>query len=508
MRKSIFIILSIFLIVGVLSACSSGGSSGDQNKNKQLVIGIPSDAATLLADTAVDSATDVQVRNIYDPLIKRDVSGNFKPWLAKSWRAVNDHTWEFNLRKNVKFQNGKPFNADSVKGSIEYILNKSNKSGYLSRWAAVKQVKVINDYKVQIITSTPYPTFLHRVADDLLIMEPNYLKKAGLKKAATKPVGTGPYQVQQWSRNQSLKLKANNQYWAGKPKIQKAEFRYIPEFSSRLSSFMNSEVDLFDNVPVDSVKQIKGSANGKIEQAKTARVNYIAFNTFKKSPIQNQKVRQALNYAVNVPDLLKTQLNGYGVRITGPLAANNQDYVQTSGYAYDPDKAIQLLKKAGYDPKQLKLTLDTPSGRYPMDKEVAQAVAAQLAKIGVTVNVKVNEWQSYLSKIMKHQEGDLFLLGWGPSFEGQTTIQNLFTKAAPFSSFYDPQVESNINKALPLFNEKARKAAYGEIQKQLVEKAAWIPLWEQENIYAVNKNLNFTPRVDETIQIFNMSWKK
>lgn len=505
MKKKIVAALLASLMI--LTACSGGGSAGNSNQNKQLVIGIPSDAATLLADTAVDSATDAQVRNIYDPLIKRDASGKFQPWLATSWKTINDNTWEFNLRKGVKFQNGQPFNASAVKGSIEYILNTANKSGYLSRWAAIKQVKVLNDYKVQIITKTPYPTFLHRVADDLLIMEPSYLKKVGLETAATKPVGTGPYEVTKWARNQYLQLKANNHYWAGKPKIQTAEFKYIPAFSSRLSSFMNSEIDLFDNVPVDSVSQIKNSPNAKIDPEKVARVDYLAFNTFKKGPSQNQKVRQAINYAINVPVLLKTQLNGYGVQINGPLAKNNQDYVPTKGYSYDPAKAVQLLKQAGYNPKTLTLTLDTPNGRYPMDKEVAQAISSQLAKIGITANVRVNEWQSYLTKIMQHQEGDMFILGWGPSFEGQTTIQNLFTKEAPFSSFYDPQVESEINKAMPIFDPAQRKEEFGKIQNLLVQKAAWVPLWQQDNIYAVNKNLNFSPRVDETIQIFNMSWK-
>ncbi|RYL92740.1 hypothetical protein EWI07_08725 [Sporolactobacillus sp. THM7-4] len=505
-KKMLMLVTAVLMVL--TTACSSHSNSENNLKNKQLVIGLPSDATTLLADTDVNSATDVQIRNIYDPLIKRDAkTGKFKPWLATNWRSINPNTWEFSLRKNVKFQNGVPFNAEAVKGSIDYILDKANKSAYLSRWASIKEVKVVDNYTVQVITSTPYPTFLHRIADDFLVMEPGYLKKVGLKKAANNPVGTGPYKLHTWKRNQYLRLVANNKYWAGKPKIKKVEFRYVPEFSSRLASFLNGEIDLFDNVPVDSVDQIKASSTGKVEQVKSARVDYLALNTFSNGPMKNQKVRQAINYAVDVPTLLKTQLNGYGVQITGPLAKNNQDYVPTNAYPYDPKKAVSLLNEAGYNPKKLTLTLDTPNGRYPMDKQVAQAIAAQLQKIGIKVNVHVNEWETHLSKIMQHRAGDMFLLGWGPSYEGQTTIQNLFTKSAPFSGFYDPEVESAINKALPLFNEQSRKTAFGKIEQMLVDKAAWVPLWQQENIYAVNKNLNFTPRTDETLQIFDMSWK-
>lgn len=507
-------ILCALVAVGMLfsiSSCAAANGSAAKTAsttNKKLVIGLEADATTMLANTDMNSTTDVQVRNIYDPLIKRDAkTGEMKPWLATSWKSVDANTWEFTLRKGVKFSNGDPFNAESVKFSIEYILDKANQSAYLTRWAAIKDIKIINDYDVQIITSVPYPTFLHRVSDDLLIMDPISINKTGLKAASLNPVGTGPYAFKDWKRNQYLDLTANKNYWAGKPKISEVEFRYIPEFSSRLASFMNGEIDLFNNVPVDSVAQIKGSSTSKIATVSSARVDYLGFNTFKSgSPVQNEKVRQAINYAVDVSSLLKNILDGYGVKITGPLATNNQDYVKTAGYTPNQEKAISLLKEAGCDPKNMTLTLDSPNGRYPMDKQVAQGIASQLSKIGIKVNVNVNEWSSYLAKIRQHNEGDMYIMGWGPAYEGQTTIQNLFTKDAPYSGFYDPETEGLITDADKLTDQSARKEAFGKIENILVEKAAWVPLWQQVNIYAVNKKLNFTPRADETLQVYDMSW--
>lgn len=512
MKKCRTILCALIAVSMIFSISSCAAANGSAKKttttNKKLVIGLEADATTMLANTDMNSSTDVQVRNIYDPLIKRDAkTGEMKPWLATSWKAVDANTWEFALRKGVKFSNGDPFNAESVKYSIEYINDKANQSAYLTRWSAVKEIKIINDYDVQVITATPYPTFLHRIADDLLIMDPVSIKETGLQSASTKPVGTGPYVFKEWKRNQYLDLTANSNYWAGKPKISEVRFRYIPEFSSRLASFMNGEIDLFNNVPVDSVAQIKESSTSKIATVNSARVDYMAFNTFKSSsPVQNEKVRQAINYAVDVSSLLKNILNGYGVKITGPLATNNQDYTKTAGYTPDQEKAISLLKEAGCDPKTMTLTLDTSNGRYPMDKQVAQGIASQLAKIGIKVNVNVNEWSSYLAKIRQHTEGDMYIMGWGPSYEGQTTIQNLFTKNAPYSGFYDPETEGLIIAADKLTDSSARKNAFGTIQNMLVEKAAWVPLWQQVNIYAVNKKLNFTPRADETLQIYDMSW--
>jgi peptide/nickel transport system substrate-binding protein len=495
----------------MMAACSSKSvgtdSSGTGAKRDNLVIGIEADAATMLANTDVNYVTDVQIRNIYDPLIKRDPqTGKFIPFLATSWKNINPYTWQLTLRKGVTFTNGAPFNAEAVKFNIDYILDKKNNSTYLSRWADVKEVKVINDYTVQIITSHPFPTMIARIADDLLIMEPGNVEKLGLAEVAKHPVGTGPYKLKEWVRDDHLTLEANNDYWNGKPSIKEATFRYIPEFSSRLSAFLSGEIDLFKNVPVDSIDKVKNDDNSKIESIASSRVNYVALNTFHNGPLQNQKVRQALNYAVDKQELLKTVLNGNGTIMTGPLSKLNADYVETKDYGYNPEKAKELLKEAGYDPKKLTLTLDTPNGRYPMDTQVAQAIAAQMGRIGINVKVQVNEWGTHLNKITHREMGDMFILGWGPAFDAQSTIENLFMKNAPYSGFSDPNVEKEIQKAIPIFDEAKRKQAFGALQQQLVEQAAWIPLWQQADIYAVNKNLHFKPKVDESMQVIDMSW--
>jgi peptide/nickel transport system substrate-binding protein len=507
----VFILLLLMVFSTACSQKSAGIDSNSSNggsKKEDVVIGIEADAATLLANTDVNYVTDVQIRNMYDPLIIRDpASGEFKPNLATEWKNIDENTWELTLRKGVKFQNGATFNAEAVKFNIDYILDKKNNSFYRSRWADVKEVKVLDDYKVQIITIKPFPSLIGQIADDLLIMEPGHVKDVGLEEAAKTPVGTGPYKFKEWVRDDHLTLEANNDYWKGKPSIKKVTFRYIPEFSSRLSSFLSGEINLFKNVPVDSVDKVKNDPNSKIESVGSSRINYLALNNLHKGPLQDKRVRQAINYAVDVDELLKTVLNGNGTKMTGPLSKINADYVETADYGYDPDKAVKLLKDAGYKPEDLKLTLDTPSGRYPMDSQVAQAIAAQLKRIGITVNVHVNEWGNHLAKIRQREMGDMYILGWGPAFEAQSTVQNLFMKDAPYSGFYDKNVEKVINAAIPIFDQAKRKEAFKNIQNLLVEEAAWVPLWQQADIYAVNKGLKFTPRVDESMQAFEMSWE-
>lgn len=475
---------------------------------KELIIGFEADAATMLANTDVNYVTDIQIRNIYDPLIDRDEKGALIPSLATEWKNLDPLTWEIKLREGVKFTNGEPFNAEAVKYNIDYILDEKNNSFYRSRWKDIKEVKVVDDYTVHIITSQPFPTLMLRITDDLLIMAPKHTQEVGLEKAATDPVGTGAYKFEKWTRDDSLKLVANEDYWQGAPAIKQLTFKIIPEFSARLSAFLSGEIHLFKNVPVDSVERVKSSDNGKIEMVGSSRINYLALNNFYDGPLKDKRVRQALNYAIDVDELLASVLNGNGTKMTGPLSKVNTDYTETKDYGYDPDKAIALLKEANIDPKTLKLTLDTPNGRYPMDTHVAQAIASQLQRLGIQVTVQANEWGNHLAKIRQHEMKDMFILGWGPAFDAQSTIENLFTEKAPYSGFYDKDVEGMIQKALPVFDPAERKKAFDDLQNRLVEEAAWVPLWQQGDLYAVSKNLEFTPRPDEKFLVFEMKWAK
>ncbi|GAA0371628.1 ABC transporter substrate-binding protein [Bacillus horti] len=471
-----------------------------------IVIAVESDAVTMLANTDVNYVNDVQIRNIYDPLIERDEQGQFIPGLAEEWESIDELTWEFKLRDDVVFHNGEPFNAEAVKFNIDYILDESNQSFYLSRWTMVDEVEVVDDYTVRIKTSVPFPTLPLRIADDLLIMEPTHVQEVGNEEAARNPIGTGAYEFDQWQRDEYLILTANDQYWKGEPQIKQVTFRYISEFSARLSAFLSGDVHLFKNVPVDSVANIENDDQSKIEMIGSSRINYLALNNFYEGPLQDQRVRQAINYAVDVDELLEAVLNGYGTKMTGPLSQINADYTETSDYGYDPDRAIELIQEAGYEPEDLNLQIDTPSGRYPMDTHVAQAIASQLERIGISVNIQVNEWGNHLAKIRQRDMQDMFILGWGPAYDGQGTIENLFTENSPYSGFYDPEVEEQIYAALPIFDENERKQAFDDLQHLLVEQAAWVPLWQQGDLYAVDDQLTFIPRVDERFTVFEMSW--
>lgn len=525
--KKIISILFVVSLLFLFSACTEGTSGGnDSNSNPSntnnnsdsndgsgsgkdsIVIGFESDATTLLANWDVNYINQAQIRNIYDSVIDRDPStGELIPGLAESWENIDELTWRIQLREGIKFHNGEDFDAEDVKWNIDFILDEANGSFYRSRWENVEEVTVLSPTEVEIKTKVPFPTMLNYVAGDLLIMEPGHVEELGNEEAAKNPVGTGPYKFVEWSRDNHLKLEAFDDYWKGEPTIKNLEFRYIPEFSARLSAFLSGEIDLFKNIPVDALAEIEKSDTSVVGEVSSSRINYLALNALGGGPMADEKVRQAMNYAIDVDELLNSVLNGYGNKMTGPLSIINQDYTETEDYGYDADKAVELLEEAGYKPEDLTLTLETPSGRYPMDSHVAQGIAAQLQRIGIEVSVQVNEWGTHLEKIQNREIADMFILGWGPAYEAQSTIENLFTKDAPYSSFYDPQIEEEIKTANQIFDPEERYDAFAELQHKLVETAAWVPLWQQADLYAVRSDLNFEPRVDEYFHAYDMSWK-
>jgi peptide/nickel transport system substrate-binding protein len=172
--------------------------------------------------------------------------------------------------------------------------------------------------------------------------------------------------------------------------------------------------------------------------------------------------------------------------------------------ARDPARAQALFKEAGVDPTRLALTLDTPSGRYPLDKDVSLAIAAQLQRLGIKTNVVVNEWGTHLDKIKNRNTGDLFFLGWGPALHGQGTMQPLFLADQTYSSYGNNKtIDDKIARAQTIMEPRARAEAYADLQKVVHDEAPWVFLWQQHDLYGVASTVEWTPRADEKVWMYD-----
>ncbi len=443
------------------------------------------------------------VDNIFDTLVKRDQNEQLIPGLATSWSQINDTTWEFKLRQNVSFTNGEPFNAAAVKYSIDRVLNPDHNAPTASYISTIKEVKVIDDYTVHVITKKVdplIPTRFNRYPTE--IVPPKYAEEAGQEKFAQNPVGTGPYKFVKWEKGTNVQLEANPNYWGGAPAVKKVTFRSIPEASTRVSALLNGEVDIITAVSPENREKIESSSTARLSTVERAgNTVYVGFKT-ENTPFSNKKVRQALNYAIDAKSIVDNVLQGAAVQTNSLIGPKDFGYAgEFDGYAYNPEKAKQLLAEAGY-PNGFSATLDTVSW-YIKNTDVAQVIAEQLKQVGV--NIKVNNVESsvYRTLVPSGKQSDMYVLGWSSTntLDADAAIYAILHSGESYSTYNNPSVDAKLDEARSTSDAERRKALYKEIQEEVLEDAPRIFLYQENQYYGVSKKLNWNGRIDGSIPV-------
>lgn len=432
---------------------------------------------------------------IYDPLFMRNPAGQIVPMLAAGYKIVNATTWQFNLRKGVKFHNGEPFDASAVKFTIDRAMLKDSPSNYLVD--GVRSTRVVDPYTIEVTTADPLPLLLPRLML-LGIAPPKYYQERGASYVATHPVGTGPYRFQSWVKDDRLTLAANRDYWGGAPSIQTVVFRLVPDPAARVAAFRSGEVDLITDFAPDLVPSVANDPRLKVDVTTGTRSINIMLDT-QTGPLRDKRVRQALNYAVDKDTIVKNILGGFGtVESTLVPAAYLGFNPRLKPYAYDPAKAKALLAQAGY-PNGFPIVFQSPRGRYLADAQVSQAVVGYLKAVGVNADLKYYEWGNYVNMYFKHQLGPIFLIGSASAaLDAADALENV--SCGVWDSWYCNQgIQALYQKAIATVEPDRRAALYREIQPLIYDEAPIIFMYTQKGIYGVNARLNWTPQNDETL---------
>ena len=491
--------LSLLIVLACLPA--STASAGTPAK---VVVGLNSDVRNFDPIDTLDTTTDRVITHIYEYLFVRDHEMKIIPLLAESGRPVDDLTWEVKLRKNVAFSDGEPFTAETVKANIEYIVKKENNSARRVRIDLVKSVTVVDEHTVRIVTEKPFPTLLEGLTE--IYMAPIKAIKAGPKILTDKPIGTGPYNLQEWRREQSVTLVRNDRYWGPKPQIATIEFRIIPEVMARVSALLAGEIHLTPDVPPQSMDQVAKSGTTEIRSVAGRRVIFLAFNAVAPGPLQDVRVRQAINLAVDVDKIIRTVMEGNAKRMVGPLSVISRHLdPKLKPYPLDLAKAKALLQAAGY--AGAPITLHTPNGRYLKDKEAAQAIADQLTQAGINVKLQVDEWGTLLDLVKAGKIDGMYFFGRSDTTLDGSMIRDWFQTGSTWVTYSDKKLDAAIDRALPIVNAEKRRQAFNELQALVQEQAPWLFLWTQVDVYGVNKNLRWTPRGDEQFALGAAAWK-
>jgi len=448
--------------------------------------------------------------NLFDTLLQRDPNIKMEKVLAESYRIVNDRTWEFKIRKGVKFHNGEDCNAASFKFALERMADPKNKLRQTVFQGVIERVDVMDDTTFRIFTKDPYP-----VMDAMLCIygQPlpvKYFIEKGPAFFANNPVGNGPYKFVRWVKDDYILLEADEKYWRGAPRIKKIIFRPIPEATTRVAALQTQEADIITNIPPHLMKLMDWKGRSYVSKVPSVRVIFMAFDTTKGGPVADKRVRQAIAMGINMETNIKKVLEGNGVLLGSPLTDKHFGYdPSVKPYDYNPEKAKKLLAEAGY-PNGFDFIINSPSGRYLNDKEMAEAAAGDLRKIGIRANVKTHEWGTYMNTMMyTHNAPPSYILGWGnTSFDADFTINPLMRTGKILSNVSFPQLDALIDQGISTLDKKKRQKIYSDAVKVIHDEIAWGWVYQQVDIYGVSERVNWKARTDERLVGFDMSFKK
>jgi peptide/nickel transport system substrate-binding protein len=462
--------------------------------------------------------------NIFDGLVNFDKDLNPYPVLAESWKVLDDVTWQFKLRRNVKFHNGNDFTADDVVWSFNRAKT-SEKSGFKGSISSIKAVEKVDDYTVNVITNGPFPILLRKLTY-LRIMDKEYAHLLSDETLGQKPVGTGPYKLTRWQRGQSITLEANTDYFRGKPAIDRIEIRPLTNDSTRVAAILSHAVDLINRVPVRDVDRIKTNRKLQFFMRPGLRLIYLQVDHMRakspyiegveQNPFQDVRVRKALFYGINEDEIVQYIMGGFAVPAGQyyPMAVNGYDS-SVKRPAYNPEKAKALLKEAGYE-SGFTVTLDSPNDRYINDEKIAQAVASSLAKIGITVKVNAIPKASFFPKA-NDTDSSFNLIGWACSDgDGSAFLDgcvHTYDQEKGYGRYNggrysNAKVDALIEKSAETLDAKERqKMLIDAMHLALLEDQNIIPLHYQVDLYAVSQKVEMTPRADNYMYFYEMKLK-
>lgn len=500
---------------GAPAASQAGGPRIDE-----LVIAFRGDAATLDPHMRNETTTVTFQEHIYDALVALDADGKLVPQLAEKWERKNDTSWVFTLRKGVKFHNGDPFNAEAAAFSI-MRAKKHPKSQMAHNIVGVKDARSLSDGTLEIITDGPFPSLILGL-QAIKMVSPKYAEAAKDEKMALEPMGTGPYKFVRWVKSDHMALEANPDWWGGKVDFPKVKLRPIPDAATRVAALISGEVHVAESINVEDVDRVKAKDTLKVERTPSQRVIYLTMtywpggldglkNTDGKNPFMDVRVRKAIYHAINEDEIIKFVMGG--------AASPASQYIHPKSYGYnsnvkrlpyDPEKAKQLLREAGY-PNGFPVRLDAPNDRYINDKQIAEAIVGQLRKVGIDAQLNAVPKSKFFPD-MDAGKFSMYLAGWGTNnisstLNGQVRTPDKSKGVGHVNRIRlsNKRIDELIQKADVTLDDKERERLYQEViriaQDDLV---AWVPLHYEELIFGVNKSVSFTPRFDEAVYAFEM----
>jgi len=456
--------------------------------------------------------------HVFDALTHVDEDARLIPGLAVSWRAIDATTWEFKLRRGVRFHDGAELTAEDVAFSIERTFQVPN-GQFRTFTQRIVGKEVVDAHTLRLKTATPYAMVPYDL-NSVFIVSKKAAARSGPEDfdSGKAMIGTGPFRFVRFARGDRVELARNDGYWGAKSPWEKVTFRIVPTDPARLAGLLSGELDAIEQVPTADLPRIRRDARLQTAQKVSWRTIFFYLDQYRdrapgladktgkpleRNPFRDLRVRQALSKAIHRQAIAERLMDG------AALPASNLVSPPVFGHApdlkpepYDPEGAKRLLAEAGY-PQGFSMTLSATNNRYVNDEQIAQSVAQMLARVGVRARVEALPVNAYLPKARKG-EFAFAMLGWG-SFSGDLALRSLLATADPdkgfgafnWSGYSNPRVDAFLERAFASVDEKRREALARDAMRLAMRDYAVIPLHHQVTTWAMRKALAYAPRTDE-----------
>jgi peptide/nickel transport system substrate-binding protein len=461
--------------------------------------------------------------HVFEPLINRDANQKLVPGLATSWKAIDDLTWEFKLRKNVRWHDGSPFTADDVVFTLKRVPDVPNSpSSFATFTKPIVEVKVVDPYTIVFKTASPHVLLPSDLASVAIVSKVNGEKATTADYNSGKAaIGTGPYKFVEYVPNQRVVLKANYGYWGGEEPWDKVTFKILTNSAARVAALLSGDVQMIETVPTSDIAQLSKDPKFALADKVSNRVIYVHLNQWDdktvpfvtakdgkplaRNPFKDARVRKALSMAINRDAIVDRIMEKKAV----PAAQLLPDFFPGTSkklkpLKYDPEGARKLLAEAGY-PNGFALTVHGPNNRYINDAAICQAIAQFYSRAGIDAKVETMPSSVYFTRATKGEFGYM-VLGWGTeSGEQGSSLRSLLATHDPSKGmgvtnrgrYSNPTFDKMVSDALVTMDDKKREAMIQQAAELVMGDTGLIPIHYEVSTWATARDFRYTPRTDQ-----------
>lgn len=504
-------------LAAALLACALAMPAAAQN----LTVGMQTEPGTMDPQFNLLGSNTSALRNIYDTLLSRDPNLQVRPSLAESWRAVDETTWEFKLRPGVRFHDGSPLTAEDVKFTIERVTRVANNpNSYATYIQGIREVQVVDPLTVRFLTDGPVPLLPTNISNIFIISGAKGARTTQEFNTGQAAAGTGPYRLASWQPGQPLVLERNAEYFGGPAHWQRVTFRPIANDGARVAALLSGDVDFINGVPLQDVARLQ-SGRTRVYGGASAYV-YMLFpeigkdplpgtrdaqgNPLPRNPWLDPRVREAMSLAINREAIVERLMEGRARVANQAIPAGFFGHSERIPPArFDADRARVLLREAGYA-NGFQTGLACPNDRFVNDSKICEAVAQQLQRIGIRVDLSAQPRATFFPQRAR-REWPLHAAGWG-SLTGESSYfltsqihtpnRELGLGAINYSGISNPEIDALIQRGRRILDDGQRRRVLEEAMERTIAQNLVIPILTFEAIWAGRaERVRFTPRADE-----------